>query len=53
MFRELTEKEKEEFRAWARENYTPGEKINELYHPIVQEECRLINEEHGSTRKSK
>jgi hypothetical protein len=43
--RELSEKERAEFRAWARTNYKPGTPINETWHPITREECALINNE--------
>lgn len=42
-FRTLNKKEKNEFRQWARDNYTAGEDINEIWHPITQEECCAIN----------
>ena len=45
MFRQLTEPEKEKFKQWARTNYIPHTEINEVWHPVVQAECRRINEE--------
>ena len=45
MFKTLTEKEKEEYRKWARENYTEGGPIPRIWHPVVQAECALINQE--------
>ena len=45
MFRQLTEPEKEKFRQWARTNYIPHTEINEVWHPVIQAECRRINEE--------
>ena len=45
MFRQLTEPEKEKFRQWARTNYIPHTEINEVWHPVIQVECRRINEE--------
>ena len=45
LFRDLNETEVKEFKQWARENYVPGEKVNEAYHPVVQQECDLINRE--------
>jgi len=45
MFRQLNEKEKKEFRNWARENYKPYTEIYGLWHPIIQEECVKINQE--------
>lgn len=45
MFRFLTKEEEANFRRWARDNYTPFTEISELWHPVVQEECRRICEE--------
>lgn len=45
LFRELTEEEVKEFRAWARENYKPYSKIHGTWHLVVQEECTRINRE--------
>jgi len=45
MFRFLTKDEEENFRLWARENYTPFTEISELWHPAVQDECRKICDE--------
>lgn len=45
MFRNLNEKEEKEFKKWARDNYVLGEKVNEAYHPVVQQECDLMNRE--------
>lgn len=45
MFRRLSENEAAEFRLWARRNYTPGTGINEVWHPVVQDECRRMCEE--------
>ena len=45
MFRELTNKEAIEFRKWARENYDLGEPISNLWHPIVRDECAIMNSE--------
>jgi hypothetical protein len=47
MFRVLNEKEKAQFRRWARENYAPGTEISEVWHPVVQAECRRMCEENG------
>jgi hypothetical protein len=43
-FRELNEEEEKEFRQWARENYTPHSEINSVWHPIVRDECQIINQ---------
>lgn len=45
LFRSLNEEEKKEFRAWARENHKPGDKIEVFWHPVVQDECAKIDEE--------
>jgi len=42
MFRDLDEKEEKEFRQWARDNYIVGSGINKAYHPVVQDECELM-----------
>jgi hypothetical protein len=43
--RSLTSEEVIEFRAWARDNYTSGDAINPLWHPIVRHECDMMNAE--------
>ena len=43
LFRELDEQEQEEFEQWARDNYTPGDDISTLWHPVVREECARMN----------
>lgn len=47
MFRELSVKENQEFRNWARHNYTPLTPINGTWHPVVQDECVRMNIEAG------
>jgi hypothetical protein len=44
-FRVLNKDEDVEMRRWARENYTPGDEINPLWHPVVRYECERINED--------
>ena len=44
LFRELTESEEKEFRQWAKDNYLPGAEIQVIWHPVVQDECRKMNE---------
>lgn len=44
-FRKLTDEETAEFRQWARDNYQPGDPINEVWHPVVREECERMNNE--------
>lgn len=45
LFRELSPKEEGHFRGWARQNYTPLDPIEGIWHPVVQDECRKMNEE--------
>ena len=47
LFKQLTEEEEKEFRAWARENYEPLSEIKGIWHPVVQAECVKINDEWG------
>ena len=44
-FRVLTDPEAEQFRLWARENYTAGDEVSEIWHPVIREECKMMNEE--------
>ena len=43
IYKELNEKEIEEFKKWARDNYVPNSEINSAWHPVVKEECKKIN----------
>ena len=44
LFRDdLSEDETEDFKKWARENYTPFSEIKGVWHPIVQQQCIDIN----------
>jgi hypothetical protein len=43
-FSELKDKEIQEFKDWAKNNFTAGEAISELWHPVVRKECKDINE---------
>lgn len=45
MFRELSEQEIIEYKAWARKNYVPFNPIKGIWHPVVQAECAKMNEE--------
>ena len=47
MFRQLSKREESQFKQWARANYIPHTEINPVWHPVVQSECRRINEEIG------
>lgn len=44
-FRQLSKEEEQEFKNWAQENYTAGEDISPLWHPVVRKECEKINAE--------
>jgi hypothetical protein len=45
LFRELSPNEESQFRQWARDNYQPFTDIKGIWHPVVQDECRKINQE--------
>ncbi len=45
IFKDLTPEEVKEYKQWARDNYIPGTQINELWHPVVREECLSMNKE--------
>jgi hypothetical protein len=45
LFRDLNEDEVADFKQWARDNYELGTDISSIWHPVCQEECRLMNEE--------
>jgi hypothetical protein len=45
MFKSLSADEVVEYKQWARDNYVCNSDINEVWHPVIQEECRLMNEE--------
>lgn len=42
-FIKLNDKETEEYRQWAIDNYTPFTPINGIWHPEIQEQCVAIN----------
>ena len=50
LFKNLSEKEENSFRQWARENYKPFEPISGVWHPVVQDECTKINREKGMSK---
>jgi hypothetical protein len=45
MFRQLDDEEEQEFRQWARQNWTPDQEIDEIWHPVIRDECRKMQEE--------
>lgn len=50
LFRDLSPSEEADFRRWARANYEPLSEISGVWHPVVQDECRRINQEEGGRR---
>jgi hypothetical protein len=46
LFKRLSPNEEAAYRQWARDNYLPLSSINGTWHPVVQDECRLMNEAH-------
>jgi len=46
-FRNLSEEDEGEFRQWARDNYNAGGEVSGLWHPVIRDECRRIDEEEG------
>ena len=51
-FRQLSSEEEQSFRQWARDNYKTGEKIDGIWHPVIQEECVKMNVENSSLAKT-
>jgi hypothetical protein len=49
LFRELTHGEKDEFKKSARCEYLSGDEVNDLWHPVYQRECHVINTENALT----
>ena len=47
LFKELTASEEHNFRQWAKDNYQPFTPISGVWHPVIQDECRRINEAVG------
>lgn len=45
LFRVLDGSEEQEFRDWAREVHRPFDTVNPLWHPVVREECAIIDNE--------
>jgi hypothetical protein len=43
IFKTLNAIEEMEFRNWARNNYIKDSPVNELWHPVVRDECNRIN----------
>ena len=50
-FRVLSTEEEAQFRQWAREQYKPGGEVNRVWHWVVRDECRKIDQEQLSTQQ--
>ena len=46
LYRSLTAEEVADFRNWARTNYSTNVPVSTAWHPIVVEECKLMQKEH-------
>jgi hypothetical protein len=44
-FRTLDAKEESDFRQWARQNWSPGDEIKGIWHPVVRDEIRIMQGE--------
>lgn len=51
-FRDLPEPEEEDFRQWARENFTPGKPASPLWHPVIREEWARLEAAATSDQES-
>ena len=45
IFRKLNKEDEVKFRKWARKYHTPFSQVNDLWHPTVRDECKVIDEE--------
>lgn len=43
VWQSLPADEEAEYRQWANDNYTPGDKMDPLWHPVVRDECASMN----------
>jgi hypothetical protein len=46
-FKELDGDEIILFKDWARRNYVKGDPINPMWHPVIRQECEVINGENS------
>ena len=51
LHKELTEDEITIYKQWARDNYILDEPIKLIWHPVIVEECILINKQKGKTNE--
>lgn len=47
-FRQLNAEEEKTFREWARLNFDPKKGFSPLWHPVVRDEWKKLQDEHGS-----
>jgi hypothetical protein len=52
-FRQLTDKEENIFRQWARDNFSPGMLVKSIWHPVVKDELAKLQKAHDSKQGSK
>lgn len=45
LWRDLSPEEEKEYRQWARDNYRPASEIKGVWHPVVRDECKKMNNE--------
>ena len=45
MFKDLDDEQETEYRLWAREHHDVGDAVSTLWHPVIRDECQLIDEE--------
>lgn len=43
LFKKLRDDELVKYVKWARDNYTPGQEVDPLWHPAVRVECERMN----------
>lgn len=53
LFAEGVTNEAAKFRKWAREHYKPGEEIQDIWHPTILEEARIMNTEADAEKKQR
>ena len=52
LFKKLEKAEDLEFRQWARDNYKPLDPIKGVWHPVIQDECKMMNEQFYEKRSN-
>ena len=44
LYRTLSPEEEARFRLWADKHHKPRDPINEAWHPVVKDQCKVIDE---------